>query len=119
MIKTFNNENGVVHFRRYLKRRAYTMLPFFERRKEKSNMSTLKVFAGALVCSAMASAFADTFTYPDLEWRMEGSTVRDAASSVESQTTIPELALSSWDIGESATRDIYRYPFKGIILTIR
>ena len=82
-------------------------------------MSALKVFAGALVCSAMASAFADTFTYPDLEWRMEGSTVRDAASSVESQTTIPELALSSWDIGESATRDIYRYPFKGIIFIIR
>lgn len=80
-------------------------------------MSFKKIFVSALLCTAMAVALADT--YPDLEWRMDGSTVRDSVSSVESQNALSELALFSWDILESAAREIYRYPFKAIIFTIR
>ena len=79
-------------------------------------MSFKKIFLGALLCNAMAVAHAD---YLDLAWRMDGSTVRDSVSSVESQNALSELALFSWDIGVSATRDIYRYPFKAIFFTIR
>ena len=79
-------------------------------------MSFKKIFVGALLCNAMAVAHAD---YPDLAWRMDGSTVRESASSVESQNAFSELALSSWDIGVSATRDIYRYPFKAITISFR
>ena len=79
-------------------------------------MSFKKIFLGALLCNAMAVAHAD---YPDLAWRMDGSTVRDSVSSVESQNALSELALSSWDILESAAKEIYRYPFKAIIFTIR
>ena len=80
-------------------------------------MSFRKILVGALLCSAAVSARADA--QPDLAWRMEGSTTRDASSTVASQNTISELALCSWDIGESATNGIYRYPFKAIIFTIR
>ena len=80
-------------------------------------MSFRKILVGALLCSATVSTQADA--QPDLVWRMEGSTTRDASSTVASRNTISELALSSWDVGESATRGIYRYPFKAIIFTIR
>ena len=81
-------------------------------------MKLRETVIGALVCLAMAYAFADEPAYPDLDWKMQGSTARDACASEESQVAVPELALSGWDAGESSEGVIYRHLPVGAIIMI-
>ena len=80
-------------------------------------MAFKKNFICMLLCCAVAIASADT--YPDLPWRMDGSTVRDAASTAVAQTTLAELTLCNWDALSSVAIDIWRYPFNpGTVIVI-
>ena len=80
-------------------------------------MSFRKVIVGALVISAVVSSFADV--YPDIPWKIEGAITREAISSEASRNGFSELAMCSWDVEESTTGDVYRYPFKAIVITTR
>lgn len=70
-----------------------------------------------LLCNATSFAYADL--QPDLDWKLDGEIIRDAASIEISKDAITTVDLCSWDTEESLPRNICRYPLKALVITIR